>query len=89
MQVPCSHCEKYLGTFCVWVGLLVAAGKAWPPALGGAMQKAELRQLEGISICLELPGLLLPYFSKGLSASENSLPNILVFKGDHEFPALQ
>lgn len=57
-----------------------ATGKAWLPVIQGTMEKAELRQLEGISICLFLPGLLLLYFSKGLSASETSCQTFLFSK---------
>lgn len=52
---------------------------AWPLVLQGT-EKAEPRQLEGISIRPFLPGLRLLYFSKGLGASETSRHTFLFSK---------
>lgn len=57
-----------------------ATGNAWLPGLQRTVEKAEPRQLEGISMCPFLPGLLLLYFSEGLSASETSCQTFLFSK---------
>lgn len=65
MQVPCNHCGRHLGPFCRWVSLM-----AWPPAFGGAMEKALAtgRNFHSSRVAHPAPAL----FGEGRSASETT-----------------
>ena len=81
MQVPCDHCGRHLGPFCGWVSLM-----AWPSAFEGAMEKALApgRNFHLSRVAHPAPAL----FQRGAQCLRNNLPSILVFRGDHESPAV-
>lgn len=85
MQMPSGLLGgTHRGPFCRSVGLMLAPGKLWLPAIQGTMEKAEPKAAGRNFHSSVLARPASASFHQGAQCLRNVLPNILVFKGDGE-----